>query len=197
VEAQHPAGADVDRRVVLRSPAAVGAIMSVPVMDASEQPELGPEYEPPNKNRTYVEVPDVFAVARWRRDADVGTICRCILGTLKYEPHAADVTPLRRALEGVIDEEREGAAPCVDAAMSDYADWLAQNPWPDLQDFVRKHGDYRRMPPEIWATFDRASQLNMMRNGVFRLVRPEEWEAYDAAVAAWQAKRKARYGRGY
>jgi hypothetical protein len=35
----------------------------------------------------------------------------CILGTLKYEPHAADVTGLRRALEGVIERGRkEGAA---------------------------------------------------------------------------------------
>jgi hypothetical protein len=33
------------------------------------------------------EVPDSFAVARWSRDADVSPIARCILGTLKYEPH--------------------------------------------------------------------------------------------------------------
>jgi hypothetical protein len=62
-------------------------------------------------NRHLVEVPDSFAIARWPRDADVSTICRCILGTLKYEPHAADVTGLRRALEGVIERGRkEGAA---------------------------------------------------------------------------------------
>ena len=65
----------------------------------------------PNPNRCLVEIPDTFAVARWPRDADVSTICRCILGTLKYEPHAADVTGLRRALEGVIERGRkEGAA---------------------------------------------------------------------------------------
>jgi hypothetical protein len=52
--------------------------------------------------RHLVEVTDRFAVARWSRNADVGTICRCILGTLKYEPHSADVTPLRRALEDLI-----------------------------------------------------------------------------------------------
>jgi hypothetical protein len=53
-------------------------------------------------NRHLVEVPDTFAIARWRRDADVTTIARCILGTLKYEPHAADTTLLRRALEAVM-----------------------------------------------------------------------------------------------
>jgi hypothetical protein len=51
-------------------------------------------------------VPDSFAVARWPCDADVATICRCILGTLKYEPHTAHTTALRRALERVIDQEQ-------------------------------------------------------------------------------------------
>ena len=56
-------------------------------------------------SRHLVEVPDSFAVARWSRNADVATIARCILGTLKYEPHAADITVLRQALEGVIKHE--------------------------------------------------------------------------------------------
>ena len=47
-------------------------------------------------SRHLVEVPDSFAIARWSRDADVATIARCILGTLKYEPHTADM--LRQAL---------------------------------------------------------------------------------------------------
>ena len=56
------------------------------------------EVEPYDEaKRHLVEIPDRFAVARWSRDADVATIARCILGTLKYEPHAADVTVLRRA----------------------------------------------------------------------------------------------------
>ena len=54
-------------------------------------------------NRHLVEVPDRFAVARWPRDAEVAEIARCILGTLKYEPHLADTTALRRALEAVIE----------------------------------------------------------------------------------------------
>lgn len=56
--------------------------------------------------RFLVEIPDKFAIARWPRDADVATICRCVLGTLKYEPHTADVTVLRRALEAVIGGDR-------------------------------------------------------------------------------------------
>ena len=65
----------------------------------------------PDPNRYIVEIPDRFAVARWSRDADVDTIARCILGTLKYEPHAADTTALRRALEGVIrSTQKEDAA---------------------------------------------------------------------------------------
>ena len=60
-------------------------------------------------NRHAVEVPDSFAIARWRRDADVTTICRCILGTLKFEPHTADVTALRRALESLIENEADVA----------------------------------------------------------------------------------------
>src|SRR5262249_57807977 len=56
-------------------------------------------------NRHLVEVPDSFAVARWSRNADVATIARCILGTLKYEPHTADTAALRQALETVIKDE--------------------------------------------------------------------------------------------
>jgi len=59
-------------------------------------------------NRHLVEVPDSFAIAPWSRDADVATIARCILGTLKYEPHAADTTVLRRAL--VIEQTARGSA---------------------------------------------------------------------------------------
>ena len=62
------------------------------------------EHKFADTNRHLVEVPDTFAIARWPRDADVATIAHCILGTLKYEPHAADTTALRRALEGVIEQ---------------------------------------------------------------------------------------------
>lgn len=36
-----------------------------------------------------------------------------------------------------------------------YASWLAQNPAPDLQAFITKHGgSYRRIPPELWNEWD-------------------------------------------
>ena len=63
------------------------------------------DHNPTENARFLVESPDRFAIARWSRDADVATICRCILGTLKYEPHTADITVLRQALEGVIKHE--------------------------------------------------------------------------------------------
>jgi len=59
-------------------------------------------------NRHLIAVPDTFAIARWPRHADVATIARCILGTLKYEPHTADTTPLRQALEDVIEQRARG-----------------------------------------------------------------------------------------
>jgi hypothetical protein len=63
------------------------------------------DHDPTENARFLVEIPDRFAIARWSRDADVATICPCILGTLKYEPHTADTTVLRQALETVIKNE--------------------------------------------------------------------------------------------
>jgi hypothetical protein len=59
-----------------------------------------------NKSIRYlIEGPENFAAAHWPRDADVATIARCILGTLKYEPHTADTTALQRTLEEVINSK--------------------------------------------------------------------------------------------
>jgi hypothetical protein len=66
------------------------------------------DHDPIEHARFLVEIPARFAVARWSRDADVATIARCILGTLKYEPHAVDTAVLRRALEGVIEQTAGG-----------------------------------------------------------------------------------------
>jgi hypothetical protein len=76
---------------------------------------MNTEHEFVDTNRHLVEVPDSFAIARWPRDADVPTIARCILGTLKYEPHTADITPLRRALETLIEHELATAHKFVEA----------------------------------------------------------------------------------
>src|SRR5690349_3396244 len=82
-----------------RQPLSRSAPMSNPAdQDVSENASTA--FADPNRH--LVEVPDSFAIARWRRDADAATIARCILGTLRYEPHAADTTLLRRALEAVI-----------------------------------------------------------------------------------------------
>jgi hypothetical protein len=43
-----------------------------------------------------------FVTASWRRDADIITIAKAILATLKVEPHTQDIDPLRRALEQFI-----------------------------------------------------------------------------------------------
>src|SRR5215831_16670714 len=85
----------MDRRMVLQEPVP-GSAMS------------NNEHTFADTNRHLVEIPASFAIARWPRDADVATICRCILGTLKYEPHAADTTVLRRALEDVIEHTARG-----------------------------------------------------------------------------------------
>jgi hypothetical protein len=52
---------------------------------------------------------------------------------------------------------------------NDFPTWLAQNPAPDLQELVRKHGGYSSIPAEAWAEYDRA-------------------------VEAWQRRRRDRYG---
>lgn len=51
---------------------------------------------------TLSRFPDAFAIARWRCDDDAATIARCILATLRYEPHNADLTALKSALESAI-----------------------------------------------------------------------------------------------
>jgi len=70
---------------------------------SSEQAEVVEQFYD-RSIRYLIEIPDRFAIARWPRDADVVTIARCILGTLKYEPHTADTTALRHALESLLIE---------------------------------------------------------------------------------------------
>jgi hypothetical protein len=74
--------------------------------------------------------------------------------------------------------------------MTDFAKWLAENPWPDLQKFVREFGNPGRMDPKVWATFSEEDRAKMQRHGAFRCVRPEEWAEYDKRVAAWLGARR-------
>jgi hypothetical protein len=82
-------------------------MMAKLAVEISQHRRQSSEHKFKDTNRHLVEVPDSFAVARWPRDADVAAIARCILGTLKYEPHVADIEVLRRALEGVIFQQEE------------------------------------------------------------------------------------------
>ena len=41
---------------------------------------------------------------------------------------------------------------------SDYAAWLAENPAPDLQELVAKHGGYHKITAAAWAEHDQAME---------------------------------------
>jgi hypothetical protein len=95
----------------------------------------------------------------------------------------------RGAIEVVVAPEIGG---CDNMSAGDFAAWLAANPAPDLQDFIRQHGDWRRLPPEVWASFAPEQQANIKANGSHRAVAPAEWAIWDRLVADWQAGRRAR-----
>lgn len=144
--------------------------------------------------RYLIEIPDTFAIARWRRDADVATICRCILGTLKHEPHGTDTTALRRALEAVI--EREGAASTMIAApVSDEEEafWREMARMPDLQKLVERAG--RRHAASIGEAYDPNPATRPKHQGGHKHVTPEECAKWDAANAEFQANRQRRGAR--
>jgi hypothetical protein len=129
------------------------------------------DHDPTENARFLVEIPARFAVARWSRDADVATICRCILGTLKYEPHAVDTTVLRRALEGIIEHTAGGAS------AHRVAEWLNQHPAPSTPDrcawcgkdespgavvapFGAGPGTHAWLHPECWSAWHQARQAH-------------------------------------
>jgi hypothetical protein len=64
------------------------------------------------------------------------------------------------------------------------------DPPPDLTEFVRLHGDWRRMPAEQWATYTSEQQDLMRRSGVYSLVTAEEWCEWDRLNAEWQERRR-------
>ena len=107
---------------------------------------------------------------------------------MKYEPHGADTTPLRRALESVIDHEQRVSS-TGSAAMTPPRDHDSP---PDLAEFVRQHGDWRRMPAEQWARYTPEQQEVMRRAGVYSLVTADEWREWDRLNTEWQARRRER-----
>ena len=80
------------------------------------------------------------------------------------------------------------------ASAGEYEQWLAENPAPDLQAFVRQHGDWRRLPPDVWASFTTQQQERIKANGSYRAVTPAEWAIWDQRMADWQARRRLRSG---
>src|SRR6516165_9053075 len=61
---------------------------------------------------------------------------------------------------------------------------------PDLAEFVRQHGDWRRTPAEQWATYTPEQQDLMRRCGAYSLVTAEEWREWDRLNAEWQDRRR-------
>ena len=84
-------------------------------------------------------------------------------------------------------------APAI-ASAGEYEQWLAENPAPDLQVFVRQHGDWRRLPPDVWASFPPQQQERIKANGSYRAVTPADWARWDQRMADWQARRRLRSG---
>jgi hypothetical protein len=99
------------------------------------------------------------------------------------------------------------ARPPAIASAGHYEQWLAENPAPDLQAFVRQHGDWRRLPPfvrqdgdwrrlppEVWASFTPQEQEDIKAGGCYRAVTPAEWAMWDQRMADWQARQRLRSG---
>ena len=80
------------------------------------------------------------------------------------------------------------------ASVAEYEQWPGENPGPDLQAFVRQHGDWRRLPPDVWASFEPKDQEKIKTNGSYRAVTPAEWAMWDQRMADWQARRRLRSG---
>src|SRR5262249_17462601 len=66
---------------------------------------------------------------------------------------------------------------------------------PDLQAFIREHGDWRRLPPNY---FDRQPTQGRERgwpngraNGAYSVITPEEWAEWDRLMAEWRTRRGA------
>jgi hypothetical protein len=66
--------------------------------------------------------------------------------------------------------------------------WLAENPATDLQAFVRQHGDWRRLPPDVWASFAPQEKEDIKANGSYRAVTPSPILQYARASRARESK---------
>jgi hypothetical protein len=64
---------------------------------------------------------------------------------------------------------------------------------PDLQAFIRKHGDWRRLPVNYFdrePVEDREKHWqNVRANGAYSVITPEEWKEWDQLMAEWRIRR--------
>src|SRR5262249_17832510 len=74
------------------------------------------------------------------------------------------------------------------ASAGEYEQWLAENPAPDLQAFVRQHGDWRRLPPHVWASFTPQEQEGIKANGSYRAETPAEGAMRGQRIAGSQGR---------
>jgi hypothetical protein len=83
------------------------------------------------------------------RDADVATIAHCILGTLKYEPHTADTTVLRRALEGVIEHiTLPVVRPCAQTMVSQSTEEYDA----EIREWAKRQAEWDKPGWDVWGT---------------------------------------------
>ena len=57
--------------------------------------------------------------------------------------------------EGCPTPEQEAARGAAPASPETFAQWLARNPAPDLQELVERAGGYQHITAKQWAEFDR------------------------------------------
>jgi len=69
------------------------------------------------------------------------------------------------------------------------------DPPPDLRAFIRQHGDWRRIPLDVWASYTPHQQALIKISGAYSALTAEEWTEWDRLNADWQIRRRERYRR--
>jgi hypothetical protein len=90
--------------------------------------------------------------------------------------------------------------------IEDYRRWRSENAPkppakplgspPDLQKFIREHGDWRRLPPDYFDRFPPEERerhwQNVRANGAYSVITRAEWAEWDRLNEDWQARRPGR-----
>ena len=74
----------------------------------------------------------------------------------------------------------------------DFPAWLADNPEPDLQQLIENAG--RRYAQSIGEDYDPNPFTRPPHQGGYQHIIEAEWREFDRAMAAWQQRRRERYG---